>query len=419
MYKLFSSTSSLGNSIATTAREIDTGSPERRIVVLVLFLIGFACLVLKPRPMHRSNIAGWAAVYAILAVSSAFWSQDVMLTVRRCVILLAVLVFAAGVGAAYCGGKASGGRELVRTVCWTSFGVSLGVLTMQIYRGNVHLLEAGWRLGTPGRENQLAQIAAIGLIVAWLTRNSREIWPTRIGWLLPTAIPAFVLVMTKSRTTLVAAALALLLTEPLRKRVALKRALAFVVLASVLAALVSTSLFQTFWERGNSKALDTLSGRTEVWEAVWRQARLKPLLGYGYGAFWTPETINAIKRHWIATSAHNGYLDMFAELGLMGSLVMLGLVVVCARNSWKVMAFPHDREIGVSLLGLSVLFLILNADESFVQDIEFFPMSALLVFSFFVSRRVGMIESLTKMQRRLGHDMQPSHVFHRNAVPEL
>ncbi|HEY9651412.1 MAG TPA: O-antigen ligase [Coleofasciculaceae cyanobacterium] len=65
----------------------------------------------------------------------------------------------------------------------------------------------------------------------------------------------------------------------------------------------------------------TLSGRTEIWNAVIEQIWKRPWFGYGYQAFWQDE--GGAELVWITiryrvAQAHNGFLNIGAELGLLG-----------------------------------------------------------------------------------------------------
>jgi exopolysaccharide production protein ExoQ len=69
---------------------------------------------------------------------------------------------------------------------------------------------------------------------------------------------------------------------------------------------------------------ETLTGRTRIWAAVMHQIEKRPWTGYGYGAVWT-ETSNWGPLPWISKEqgfviheAHNGWLAVWLELGLIG-----------------------------------------------------------------------------------------------------
>ncbi len=69
---------------------------------------------------------------------------------------------------------------------------------------------------------------------------------------------------------------------------------------------------------------ETLTGRSDlIWNALLPIAWQHPVLGLGYGAFWITPVPDLILN---VNEAHNGYLDVFIELGGVG-LILVALVV--------------------------------------------------------------------------------------------
>jgi exopolysaccharide production protein ExoQ len=81
----------------------------------------------------------------------------------------------------------------------------------------------------------------------------------------------------------------------------------------------------------------TLTGRVPLWGVVLDAAANRPVLGYGYGAFWLDwnTQVNAILKavNWHLGGSHNGYLDMVLELGVVGLIVSCGLLLSVLRQS--------------------------------------------------------------------------------------
>jgi exopolysaccharide production protein ExoQ len=71
----------------------------------------------------------------------------------------------------------------------------------------------------------------------------------------------------------------------------------------------------------------TLTGRTQLWQYVLARWEESPYLGQGFGALWQvgPETGEYLRRahvDWVMNEAHNGYLDVLAQIGIIGVLVL-------------------------------------------------------------------------------------------------
>jgi O-antigen ligase len=84
----------------------------------------------------------------------------------------------------------------------------------------------------------------------------------------------------------------------------------------------------------------TLTGRTDLWPLVWELIWKRPWLGYGYSALWLgwdSETAYIWwATTWAAPNAHNGFLEILLQLGIVGlSIFLLGF----CTNSVKALAW--------------------------------------------------------------------------------
>ena len=123
----------------------------------------------------------------------------------------------------------------------------------------------------------------------------------------------------------------------------------------------------------------TLTGRTGIWSAVFDSIAKRPLLGYGYQAFWlglegeSYRVILAVS--WVLAQAQNGFLDVMLEMGLAGLAIVLLVFgfafrdgVVCLLRSRD---DAHLRAVEWYLT-IVILTLIYNLDESFLFDPKHF-----------------------------------------------
>jgi len=113
----------------------------------------------------------------------------------------------------------------------------------------------------------------------------------------------------------------------------------------------------------------TLTGRTDIWVLVMRSIAKRPLLGYGYYAFWQGlkgESGNIIvAAHWFFGYAHNGVLEIWLQLGLVGTALFFVTLVQALRNAW--FCLRNGCSPGVEwYIGLIALTVMYNVDESTV-----------------------------------------------------
>ena len=118
----------------------------------------------------------------------------------------------------------------------------------------------------------------------------------------------------------------------------------------------------SFFERARSISdLDEVSnkGRLEIWRNSLSSIVQHPMLGAGLGNFVTVigQDVDAVKK---GASAHNLYLDITAEIGVPGLLILLLMFADILRTSWLVWrqaAESHFKLFGL-LFGLYFVWIL-------------------------------------------------------------
>jgi hypothetical protein len=107
----------------------------------------------------------------------------------------------------------------------------------------------------------------------------------------------------------------------------------------------------------------TLSGRTDLWNDLMAIAADSPIFGVGYGSFWIGNTHNLWDRHfWRPTQGHNGYIDVYLELGIMGLFLLGGVVASSYKRIMKL--FIDNFEMAAIRFVWLIVILIHNFTES-------------------------------------------------------
>ena len=107
----------------------------------------------------------------------------------------------------------------------------------------------------------------------------------------------------------------------------------------------------------------SLTGRVQIWPVLLSYAADHLFLGSGYGSFWAIGDASPVYQsgaHWLTTisHAHNGYLDLLVQTGLVGlALAVLGLVV---RPMRLLASQPLDPQASRWLLGSMLAFCWLH-----------------------------------------------------------
>ncbi|MFL9451367.1 MULTISPECIES: O-antigen ligase family protein [Nostocales] len=115
----------------------------------------------------------------------------------------------------------------------------------------------------------------------------------------------------------------------------------------------------------------TLTGRTPLWATAISRLMERPFFGYGRDAYWAPKSKFAVEAGkaisgWIPPHAHNGFLDVALDIGLVGlSLFLVSFVIAFARALKRAYATKDTEELW-PLAFLSFLAMN-NMTESFLM----------------------------------------------------
>ena len=137
----------------------------------------------------------------------------------------------------------------------------------------------------------------------------------------------------------------------------------------LVAAVVCLPLTALFVDTGGNMVQSlgrdsSLTGRTVIWNAV-LQVDKNPILGTGFESFWTGSRLDRI---WEIINepgiqeAHNGYLEVYLNLGAVGVALLVVLIVAGYRNAIAV--FRQDRDLGRIQLGYFVAGVVYSLTEA-------------------------------------------------------
>jgi O-antigen ligase len=140
------------------------------------------------------------------------------------------------------------------------------------------------------------------------------------------------------------------------------------VLAAAVIFAVGVASFTLFIDSGGGLLQEigrnpTLTGRTKIWQAVLAQP-INPLIGAGFESFWMGNRMQSV---WDLSQvgiqqAHDGYLELYLNLGWIG-LTLLGVLIVTGyRNGFAL--FRRDAQAGrlrISLLTAAAVFAFTEA----------------------------------------------------------
>ena len=124
-----------------------------------------------------------------------------------------------------------------------------------------------------------------------------------------------------------------------------------------LVLMVTTPVFSHFSTYAASGNVETLTGRTELWEAALPTIESNLVLGSGYMAskFVSIET----DTYWDAGHLHNGFIEALYNNGLVGLALILIILGFTIFNLFSALRNAHDSRVRQLATGLIALFFFL------------------------------------------------------------
>ncbi|MBL3699709.1 O-antigen ligase family protein [Leucobacter luti] len=182
-------------------------------------------------------------------------------------------------------------------------------------------------------------IGLLGLIVFGIQLRAGLVRPTA-GWFWVAAALATIL-LTRGATVWVALAavlVALALALWARRLGPERRVPLYIVGTALLAVAVGLVLFARNFVFGLLGKSGDMTGRLETWHAVIGLAEQRPWFGWGWVSYWAPwaEPFKSldVKAGIPVMSAHNAWLDVWFQLGIVGLLVFIPFVFLTAWRVW-------------------------------------------------------------------------------------
>jgi len=360
------------------------GVPAMQAIRSVFYVIVATRLLLGPergrRMLSRKPLL-WSLVG--LSLVSIVWSVAPDVTLRRGLAFFGATLFGAYLAAAY------SPRELQKILAWALAAALVSSVLIAIAAPSYGIstgTDAGaWR-GIYAHKNNLGRIMALGTVLfASLALN--ELRTRRYTAALCVA-SLIVALLSRSASSLVVIAVMMLLSLTLRL-MRLKASLGVTLFAMGLAVSILTSLWIVA-DPGRATSLisrdTTLTGRTELWGSVVDKIMNRPLLGYGYSAFWLGPGSNSesssLSTSWEATHAHNGFLDLALDLGILGVALFMALYMLAIFRATRSMRQPGIAHDSWPLLYLVFLFIYNLSESSLARpNSMFWALFASLVLS--------------------------------------
>jgi O-antigen ligase len=223
-------------------------------------------------------------------------------------------------------------------------------------------------VGATTDKNALGRLCMIaGLFILWELSAGKSRMRFSIHWWIAVgmlAIAAWLLLASGSATSLFAFLLGALSLVVLRSAFLRRRArhlgsiFVFACFAAVIVALTTNLIEVVVHALGRNV---TLTDRTYIWRDLLAMGT-HPLVGVGYDSFWLGKRLDTFMERHHVNAAHNGFLEIYIELGMAG-LVLFGCFLVNAFVNAK-RSLLEDADYGVLRLTMLITFVAYNMTET-------------------------------------------------------
>ena len=350
---------------------------QRRVALNTYLIIGYgiyailgAIALTQWKSLDVSVLRWWIVfpgVFWLWCGMSVLWSVEPSLSVRRVGHLY--MAVAGGFGIAILLRP----KESIWAIIWSMTALLMIGLIAEVTLGTFNPWRPGYRHGGLGHPNETGLFAAVLVLaarVAMLVEVVKGEERSHFSWRVCFCLVLFglyIILIAKSRTTLASLMVSLMVIEllvskPSRAIFVFGAGTAGVAFLGLLLGMVRTSTFNAFFgiaTIGRSSHVGTLTGRVPLWEAILTHVDRRPMLGHGYGGYWTTKRVEEFAQifYWEPPNGHSIYIDCLVELGWVGLVMMILLLLVVLMSTIRNYLRISNRFIllSVSLVTMAIV----------------------------------------------------------------
>jgi len=378
----------LGSSVGSAAQALEEGNPVDRAILSVLILLAIGILL--------SRFFNWAGFFArnlfliaflLFALASVAWSDFPLVTFKHWIrdlgnylVILVVLSDPHPQEAV---------RTLLRRLLYLLVPLSILLIKYYPYLGKrfSDWTGAAEFIGATTSKNMLGALCLVsGIFFFWDTvtrwsdrkdRRTRRILAVNIAFI---AMTLWLLNLASSATSNVCLAMGCLVIVAANTGISRRYPgfLKFLTPAAFCVYLVLAFGFDINGDLAGAVGRDpTLTGRNNIWNAV-LSTHTNPIIGTGYESFWLGSRLTHVwQLAGQVNEAHNGYIELYLSLGLIGVFLFFLFMIATYRTICK--RFSPSFSIASLGLALWAITLFYNMTESAAFNGHFLWITFVLV----------------------------------------
>ena len=368
----------LGKSIGGDEGDID--SALLRFLFIFIYLITFSLLAFRwARTLAFLKRNLWLLFLIGLTIFSISWSPIPDIVFRKNVALIGSSSFALYIASRY------SFEEQLELYGW-SFGIGMFCsLLFAVVIPAYGIMPSGYWRGIYPHKNGLGESMVITFLTFYFLANSKRKY--KFAYRICCLLSAVIVLFSQSATSLISIVLLFSIAQVLQLlSFRSKKMVLAILLILILIALLIFSVVINFNTILNVYDRDiTLTGRTPLWESLWVFIQQKPWLGYGYGTFFSSlhrETNVIWQVHdWVPPHAHNGFIGIWLDIGIVGLVVFSINYFGCIFNSLYRYLFLKDNQLLWNFLLLFYTIFFNLTEVSFLGQGKLWILSLTAIYS--------------------------------------
>lgn len=392
IWLLYTSSKPLALWLHQTVDNPESGSPLDRAFLIMLIFIALWILLHRRFDWHSAmKMNAWLLALIVFMLVSVFWSTILMTSFSRWIRELQAVLMAFVLLSERSPRKAI--ESVIRKSTYILIPFSLLLIKYFPLYGVQYGRWSGvqtW-IGVTQQKNGLGRLCLISALFLIWSIGRRGQGHTVSVWKYETHAEIFVLIITLwllrgpggstfSATGVYALVVGLLVYLSLRFLNKFRINLPFGILATIIIVIIVFGTVALFVGGSNVRFVaspagrnTTLTGRTDVWASLLPLVKQRPLLGRGFGGFWTPRTREVFN----ISEAHSGYLEVLLGLGFVGlTLVSIFLLSSCRK---AVKELSRDLDWGILWICYLIMAVVHNITESSIDTLTS-QLTAIIMF---------------------------------------
>jgi O-antigen ligase len=320
----------------------EEGNPVDAVIYLSLVLAGL--YVLNGRAANVSEVVrqnAWLFVFLAYCFIAIFWSDYPLVAAKRWIKILGHPVM--GLIVLTEPAPAEAVSRLIKRAAYVLLPFSMLAIKFYPQIGRSFDTWTGLAVNNGICESKNMLGASSFVIGFFLLSQFREVWRfertrarRRELWLLALLLymAGWLLIRSHSATALFSLLIAVGVSTVLGRRWLNKRRVGtYAILTLFILSLIQINfhIFEKIVDLSGHST--TVVGRMELWSELLR-VPINPILGVGFESFWLGDRLILLHegRPWQPNEAHNGYLEIYLNLGLIGLTLLVCLIIATFRK---------------------------------------------------------------------------------------